>query len=152
MISACDLPKDDDNDAYIVREIRYVEGKLKGRWPAAILVSDPVNNVHIQYKVIKIAASNTYTYQKIPNAIFIRQGKLMELGYVRRRGWLVGAGQSKEVALKWFEDEIMGSTKGLYDSILRAASTHYSAVWIAKVLTKLDQSGSPFWISDRSLV
>lgn len=151
MIGACDLPKDDDNDAYIVREIRYEEGRLKGRWPAAILVSDPVNNVHFQYKVVKIAASTTYTYQKIPNAIFMRQGKIMKLGYVRRWGWLVGAGQSKEVALKWFEDEIMGSTKGLYDSISRAATTHYSAVWIVKVLKKADQSGSLFWISDRSL-
>ena len=152
MISACDLSKDDDNDAYIVREIRYEEGRMRTRWPAAILVSDPVNNVHFQYKVIKIAASATYTYQKIPNALFIRQGKLVKLGYVRRRGWLVGAGQSKEVALKWFEDEVMGTTRGLYDSISVADTTHYSAVWVAKVLAKADQSGSPFWISDRSLI
>lgn len=154
MISACDLPKGDENkDAYIVREIRYEEGRMSTRWPAAILVSDPVNNIHFQYKVIKVAATATYTYQKIPNALFIRQGKLLKLGYVRRRGWLVGVGgtggsQSKEVALKWFEDDIMGTTKGLYDSISKAATTHFSAVWIAKVLAKADTSGSPFWITD----
>lgn len=156
MISACDLPKGDDNkDAYIVREIRYEESRMRTRWHAAILVSDPVNNIHFQYKVIKIAATATYTYQKIPIALFIRQGKIVKLGYVRRRGWLVGVGvggtaggQAKEVALKWFEDEIMGTTKGLYDSISRVATTHYSAVWIAKVLAKADYSGSPFWISD----
>lgn len=152
MLSACDLPKDDVNDAYIVREIRYVESRLKRRWPAAILVSDPVNNVHFLYKVIKIEASATFTYQKVPNAKFIRQGKLVNLGYVRRRGWLVGAGQSKEVALKWFEDEVMGTTKGIYDSISKAALDHYSAEWIAKVFAKADQSGSRFWIPDRSLV
>ena len=126
---------------------------MSTRWPAAILVSDPVNNIHFQYKVIKVAATATYTYQKIPNALFIRQGKLLKLGYVRRRGWLVGVGgtggsQSKEVALKWFEDDIMGTTKGLYDSISKAATTHFSAVWIAKVLAKADTSGSPFWITD----
>ena len=152
MISACDLPKDGDNDAYIVQEIRLEEGRQKSKWPAAILVSDPINNVYFRYNVIRIETSTTFTYQKIPSPIFIRQGKLVKLGYVRRRGWLVGAGQSKEVALKWFEDEIMGTTKRAEEGFARIATAHHSATWIAKVFTKADQSGSPFWISDRFLV
>lgn len=77
----------------------------------------------------------------------------MNLGYVRRWGWLVGTTerQSKEVALKWFEDEVMGTTKGLYNSISTADFDHYSTAWIAKVFAKADQSGSRFWIPDRSL-
>lgn len=148
MIGACDLARDNDQDVYIVREIRFVEGRLKTRWPAAILVSDPTNEVNFRYNVIRVGKSTTYTYQKIPNAVFVRQGKVVQLGYVRRRGWLVGAGQSKEVALKWFEDEIMGTTRGLEGSITKVAGIHYSAAWIAKVIAKADESGSPYWISD----
>lgn len=128
-----------------MREIRFVEGRLKTRWPAAILVSDPTNEVNFRYNVIRVGK---YTYQKIANAVFVRQGKVVQLGYVRRRGWLVGAGQSKEVALKWFEDEIMGTTRGLEGSFTKIAGIHYSAEWIAKVIAKADASGSPYWISD----
>lgn len=148
MIGACDLPKDNDQDFYVVREIRFVEGRLKNRWPAAILVSDPTNKVNFRYNVIRVGKYNTYTYQKIPNVLFVRQGKIVQLGYVRRRGWLVGAGQSKEVALKWFEDEVLGTTRGLDDSIVKVAALHYSAEWIAKVIAKADQSGSPYRIPD----
>lgn len=150
MISACDLPKDNDQDVYIVREIRFVEGRLKSRWPAAILVSDPANEVNFRYNVIRVGKSTSYTYQKIPNAIFVRLGQVVQLGYVRRRGWLVGAGQSKDVALKWFEDAILGTTRGLEGSITKIAGIHYSAAWIAKVIAKADESGSPYWISETS--
>lgn len=146
MISTCDLPKDNDNEAYLVREIRFEEGRLKTRWPAAILVSDLVNQVHFRYNVMRVGT--TYRYQKIPIAIFMRQGKVVKLGYVRRHGWLVGAGQPKEVALEWFEDEILGTTLGLDESITRIAGTHYSTAWIAKVFAKADGSGSPYWIAD----
>ncbi len=122
---------------------------MKKRWVAAILVSDPANNVHFRYNVIPVAKSPTYTYQKIPNAIFMRQGKLVKLGYVRRRGWLVGAGQPKEVALKWFEDEVMGSNMGINEGFARKTKGHYSTAWIEKVFAKADDSGSLFWIADR---
>lgn len=153
MINACDLPPPDNiNDAYIVREIRFEEGRLKTRWPAHILVSDPVKNVHFRYKVIRVGTSTTYKYQKIPNAVLMRQGKLLKLGYVRRWGWLVGGaatGQPKEVALKWFEDEVMGTTRALDENIAKMSKLHYSAAWIAKVMAKATQSGSPYWIPDQ---
>lgn len=79
----------------------------------------------------------------------MRQGMLTKLGYVRRRGWLVGAGQPKEVALKWFEDEVLGTTKGLDDSVSTVTKLHFSATWVAKVFAKADQSGSPYWIPNR---
>lgn len=149
MISACDFPNDDENDAYIVHEIRFEAGRLKPRWPAAILVSDPVNNVYFRYNVVRVGKSTTYTYQKLLNAEFKRQGKVLKLGYARRRGWLVGAGQPKEVALKWFEDEVMGKIQRLDGDVARFATFHFSTVWIAKAFAKADQSGSPYWIEDR---
>lgn len=79
----------------------------------------------------------------------MRQGMLTKLGYVRRRGWLVGAGQPKEVALKWFEDEVLGTTKGIDDSVSTAIKLHFSATWVAKVFAKADQSRSPYWIPNR---
>lgn len=153
MISACDLLKDND-DAYIVREIRFEEGRLKARWPAAILVSDPVNNVHFRYNVIRVGLTTTYTYKKTPIAVFVRKEEVVKLGYVRRRGWLVGVGagvqqQSKEVALKWFEDEILAKTFGIDQNLIKFATSHFSAAWIAKAFAKADQSGSPYWISSR---
>lgn len=152
MISACDLSKDNINDAYLVREIRFEEGKLRARWPAAILVSDPVNKVHFRYNVIRVGRPITYRYQKITNAVFMRQqGKVLKLGYVRRWGWLVGTGQqqSKEVALKWFEDEVMGTTSAPEENIGKMPTLHYTAGWIAKVFAKAAQSGSPYWIADQ---
>lgn len=139
MISACDLPKDHNNDAYILYEIRFEEGRQKARWPAAVLVSDPANNDRFRYNVIRVETSTIYTYQKIPHAIFMRQGKVVKLGYVRRRGWLVGAaGQPKEVELKWFEDEILATTRTLNSDITRVAIAHFSAVWIVKAFAKAD--------------
>lgn len=151
MISACDVPKDKINDAYIVREIRFEEGKLRARWPAAILVSDPVKNIHFRYNVIRVGTPIKYKYQKITNAVFMRQGKVLKLGYVRRWGWLVGAGQQqpKEVALKWFEDEVMGTTSVPEENIGKMPTLHYTAGWIAKVFAKAAQSGSPYWIADQ---
>ena len=150
MISACDLPKDNNNDAYTVHEIRFEEGKMKTRWPAVILVSDPANNVHIRYNVIRVGISSVYKYQKILNAVFMRQGKVVKLGYIRRRGWLVGAGQPKEVALKWFEDEILKKTQALDDdNIARVPQLHFSAAWIKQAIAKADRSGSPYWIANR---
>lgn len=149
MISACDLPKDNNNDAYTVHEVRFEEGRLKTRWPAAILVSDPANNVHIRYNVVRVGTSSLYKYQKILNAVFMRQGKVVKLGYIRRRGWLVGAGQPKEVALKWFEDEILKTTQALDANIAKVPLIHFSAAWIEKAIAKADQSGSPYWIANR---
>ena len=149
MISACDLREDDIDDAYIVREIRFEESKPKTRWHAAILVSDPVKNVHFQYNVIK-GGTPIYRYEKIINPVFMDQGRVLKLGYVKRWGWLVGAGQqTKEVALKWFEDEVMGTTRSVPDEGYGGSMYHYSARWIGKVFTKAARSGSPYWIADQ---
>ena len=83
---------------------------------------------------------------------------------------MVGAsGQSKEGALKWYEDDILGTVQELDGSITTIfvflksclpsvynlsvmtdpiAGVHYSAAWIAKVFAKANQSGSSHWIAD----
>lgn len=60
----------------------------------------------------------------------------MKLGYVRRRGWLVGAGGPKEEALKWFE--------GYLEKVGYAAPpttynepSHFTAIWVQRVFSRL---------------
>lgn len=86
--------------------------------------------------------------RKVSNYKFLRKNAVVELGYYRRHGWLVGAGQPKEAALSWFDQVIYGIThpdrpftvaKGPHD-------IHFTAQWLRKVLIKLSAERSPHWV------
>lgn len=86
--------------------------------------------------------------RKVSNYKFLRKNAVVELGYYRRHGWLVGAGQPKEAALSWFDQVIYGISHP--DRPFTVAkgphSIHFSAQWVRRVLIKLSAERSPHWV------
>lgn len=146
MMEDCPAPNNNPDDAYLVQEIRFIEGRLReGNWPAAILVTDLTTEIDIRYDVTR--QGQKYLIRKVANFKFLRQGQVIKLGYVGRRGWLIGAGMPKEEALKWFE--------GYLDRVGYAAPpttsyepSHYTAIWVRRVFWRLwsEPTRPPHWV------
>lgn len=146
-MNTCDAPDGKSEDAYLVHEIGFVEEGLDWRqWPEAILVSDPVKQYDIRYDLERKAGQ--LMMRKVPNYKFLRKNTVVKLGYLHRRGWLVGAGQPKEAALIWFET-FLNSVKHRpwtpppYKKFL---PPHYSKLWVKRVFSKLLTEISPHWV------
>lgn len=143
----CDAPDDKPEDAYLVQEIGFAEeGTPWEKWPSAILVSDVAKQYDIRYDLER--KGGKMSVRKVLNYKFLRKNDIVELGYLRRHGWLVGAGEPKEAALNWF-DQVIDSV-GHVDRPSTVAqgpyTPHFSGVWIKRVLTKLSTEISPYWV------
>lgn len=146
-METCDAPGDNPEDAYLVQEIGFVEeGTPWEQWPSAILVTDVVKQYDIRYDLERKAGR--IVVRKVSNYKFLRKNAVVQLGYLRRHGWLVGAGEPKEAALSWF-DRVVYSV-GHVDRPSTVAqgpyTPHYTGVWIKKVLFKLSTEMSPHWV------
>lgn len=131
----CPAPDKNPDDAYIVHEIRFSEGKAREKnWPAAILVTDLATGINIRYDVRQ--QGKIYLVRKVVNFKFLRQGQVIKLGHVRRRGWLVGARQPKEQALIWFERYLDGVGYAAPPANVNEPS-HFTAIWVRRVFTRL---------------
>ena len=146
-METCDAPDDKPEDAYLVQEISYVDEGLDWRqWRAAILVSDVVEQYDIRYDLER--KGGKLVPRKVPNYKFLRKNAVVKLGYLRRRGWLVGAGEPKEAALIWFE-EVLKSVKQFPapSTTGRGYRTpHYTDFWVKRVFKKLLTETSPHWV------
>lgn len=146
-METCDVPDGNPEDAYLVQEINFVEtGKAWQEWPSAILVSDIVKQYDIRYDLERKAGK--MVVRKVPNYKFMRQNSVVELGYLRRHGWLVGAGRPKEAALTWFEG-VLNSVGyiGRPSTVPKGRHTpHFTGVWVKRVFAKLSTEKSPHWI------
>lgn len=145
-METCDAPDGDLEDAYLVQEINFVEaGKTWREWPSAILVSDIVKHFDIRYDLER--KGGKMVVRKVPNYKFLRKNAVIELGHLRRRGWLVGAGEPKEAALTWFEGVLnsVGSVGRPSTVPLGRHSPHFTDVWVKRVFSKLSTEISPHW-------
>lgn len=117
------------------------------QWPAAILVSDPVEQYDIRYDLERKGVK--LVLRKVPNYRFLRKNTVVKIGYMRRRGWLIGAGgEPKEAALIWFEG-VLDSVKhrpASPDAVRGFWTPHYSKNWVKRVLNKLLIQKSPHWV------
>lgn len=147
----CFSPIDDQTDSYVVHEITFQAGDQTSRYPHALLVSDMILPYDIRYDVTP--RDKKVVFRRIPNFKFFRNNEMLTLSKVVRRGWLVGHdGSSKQAALDWFESvakNIKWTQLGLRGP---QYNTHYSAIWVGRVLRALDNSQSPFWIRNRDAV
>lgn len=146
-MNTCDAPDGNPEDAYLVQEIRFAEEGMRWeQWPSAILVSDVVKQYDIRYDLMR--KGGKMVVRKVPNYKFLRKNAVIELGYYGRLGWLVGAGQSKEAALIWF-DQVLNSV-GHSDrpfTVAKAPYTlHFSTIWIRRVLVRLSAEKSSHWV------
>lgn len=146
-MNACDAPDGNPEDAYLVQEIRFAEeGTRWEQWPSAILVSDVVKQHDIRYDLMR--QGGKMVVRKVPNYKFLRKNVVIELGYYRRLGWLVGAGQPKEAALIWF-DQVVNSV-GHSDRPFTVAkgpyTLHFSTFWLRRVLLRLSAEKSSHWV------
>lgn len=142
-MSSCDPP---EAGAYIVHEIRYDGGNIRRfwkRWRAAILVTDITTNEDIKYELVKNGAKFIVHRAKVVD--FLQKGKVIKLGYMRRRGWIVGAGAPKEEGLSWFE-QFVGTNGAVSVNAGDAAEYHFSSAWTRNKFAKLFASGSPHWV------
>lgn len=146
-MDTCGAPDDKPEDAYLVQEINFVDEAVNWRqWRLAILVTDFVTQIDIRYDLER--KGGKLVPRKVPNYKFLRQNAVVKLGYLRRHGWLVGAGEPKEAALVWFEGVLKTvkqypapSTTG------RGVQTpHYTNFWVRKVFNKLSTETSPHWV------
>lgn len=155
-METCDVPDGKAEDAYLVQEINFVEaGKAWQEWPSAILVSDIVKQYDIRYDLER--KGGKMLVRRVSNFKFMRNNNnknknknLVELGYLRRHGWLVGAGgpNSKETAaLTWFEGVLnrVGYI-GRPSTVPQGRHTpHFTSVWVKRVFAKLETETSPHW-------
>lgn len=142
----CPAPDNNPDGAYLVHEIRFIEGKVRqGFWPAAILVTDLATEIDIRYDLNR--QGKNYLVRKVTNFKFLRQGEVIRLGYMRRRGWLVGAGVPKEEALKWFEGYLNGVGYASPPSTINEPN-HYTAIWVHRVFLRLSSEATraPHWV------
>lgn len=147
-MNICDAPDGKPEDAYLVHEIGFVEEGLEWRqWPAAILVSDPVKQYDIRYDLER--KGGQLVFRKVPSYKFLRKNSVIKLGYLQRRGWLVGAGgEPKETALIWFET-FLKSVKHrpfLVNTFKKVFPPHYTKIWVKRVFNKLSTEVSPHWV------
>lgn len=145
-METCDAPDDKPEDAYLVQEISFVEaGKAWQEWPFAILVSDIVKQYDIRYDLERKGGKTVV--RKVPNYKLLRKNAVVELGYLKRHGWLVGAGEPKEAALAWFEGVINSVGYVGRPSIvpLGRHAPHFTNVWVKRVFAKLSTEISPHW-------
>lgn len=86
--------------------------------------------------------------RKVSNYKFLRKNAVIELGYYKRRGWLVGAGQPKEAALSWFDQLIhsISHPDRPFTVAKGPQALHFSAHWVRRVLVKLSVERSPHWV------
>lgn len=147
-MKTCDAPGDKPEDAYLVQEISFVDEGLDWRqWPAAILVSDVVEQYDIRYDLER--KGGKLVPRKVLNYKFLRKNAVVKLGHLRRLGWLVGAGEPKEAALIWFE----GVLKSVKQWPSPSATTrgyrtpHFTDFWVKKVINKLLTEVSPHWVA-----
>ena len=146
-MNMCDAPDDKPEDAYLVQEIAFVEeGTPWEQWPSAILVSDVVKQYDIRYDLER--KRGTMVVRKVPNYKFLRRNAVVQLGYMRRRGWLVGAGEPKEAALSWFDGVVNSVPHINRPSTLSRGphAAHHSSIWVKKVFAKLSAEISPHWV------
>ncbi len=146
-MNMCDAPDGKPEDAYLVHEIGYVEEGLEWRqWPAAILVSDPVKQFDIRYDLER--KGGQLVFRKVPNYKFLRKNTVVKLGYLQRRGWLVGAGEPKEAALIWFETFLKSVKHRPYipNPLKKVFPPHYTKLWVKRVFNKLLTEVSPHWV------
>lgn len=146
-METCDAPDGNPEDAYLVQEISFVEaGKAWQGWPSAILVSDIVKQYDIRYDLER--KGGKMVARRVPNFKFLRKNAIVELGYLKRHGWLVGAGEPKATALIWFE-EVLNSV-GHVDrpsTVPKGHHTpHFTDVWVKRVFARLSTEKSPHWI------
>lgn len=142
----CPAPNNNPDDAYLVQEIRFIQGSGRdSSWPAAILVTDLATEIDNRYDVTR--QGQNYLVRKVANFKFLRQGQVTRLGNVRRRGWLVGAGAPKEEALKWFEGYLDRVGYGA-PSFYTYQTTHYTAIWVKRVFARLwsEPMRPPHWV------
>lgn len=147
-MKTCDAPDNKPENAYLVQEISFVDEALDWRqWPAAILVSDLVEPFDIRYDLGR--KGGKLVLRKVLNYRFLRKNTIVKVGYMRRLGWLVGAGgEPKETALIWFEG-VLESVKHRQASPAAARgfwTPHYSKNWVKRVLDKLLIQKSPHWV------
>ena len=142
-MSYCDPP---EGGAYIVHDIHYDGGTVRQlwkRWRAAILVTDITTDEDIKYEIIKTGPKFSVRKAKVVN--FLQNGKVIKLGYMRRRGWIVGAGAPKEEGLSWFE-RFVGTNEAVQVSGGSTPAYHFSSYWSTMMFAKLFDSGSPYWV------
>lgn len=140
-------PDDKPEDAYLVQEISFVEeGKAWQQWPAAILVSDVVKQYDIRYDLER--KGGKMVVRKVPNYKFLRKNVVVKLGYLRRHGWLVGAGEPKKAALIWFEGVLNNvGYVGRPSTIAQGRhAPHFTNVWVKRVFHRLSTEISPHWV------
>lgn len=145
-METCDAPNDKPEDAYLVQEISFVEsGKAWQEWPSAILVSDTVRQYDIRYDLER--KGGKMVVRRVPNYKFLRKDAVVELGSLRRHGWLVGAGEPKEAALIWFEGVLnrVGYV-GRPSTVPQGRhAPHFTDIWVKRVFAKLSTEISPHW-------
>lgn len=135
LIDDCYAPGNKPDDAYLVLEIQFSDGKAREKnWPAATLVTDLATGINVRYGIRQ--QRGIYLVRKVVNFKFLRQGQVIRLAYVRRRGWLVGAGQPKEQALILFEGYLDGVGFAAQPVTVNELS-HFTAIWVRRVFTRL---------------
>lgn len=147
-MDTCDAPDDKPEDAYLVQEIRFAEeGTRWEQWPSAILVSDVIKQYDIRYDLMR--QGGKMVVRKVPNYKFLRKNAVIELGYYRRHGWLVGAGgQPKEAALIWFDQVVnnVGHSDRPFTIAQGPYALHFTTLWIGRVIARLSAEKSPHWV------
>lgn len=146
-METCDAPDGDLDDAYLVQEINFVEtGKARQEWPSAILVSDIVKQYDIRYDLER--KGGNMVVRRVPNYRFLRKNAVIELGDLRRHGWLVGAGEPKEAALAWFEGVLnsVGYVGRPYTAPKGLRTPHFTDIWVKRVFARLSTQTSPHWV------
>ncbi len=146
-METCDAPDDKPEDAYLVQEIRFSqEGTPWQQWPSAILVSDVAKQYDIRYDLER--KGGKMAVRMVPNYKFLRKNAVIELGYYRRHGWLVGAGEPKEAALSWFDQVVksVGHADRPFTVAQGPYALHFSILWVSRVLVKLSAEMSPHWV------
>lgn len=152
-METCDVPNGNAEDAYLVQQISFAEADKPWQvWPAAILVSDLVKQYDIRYDLER--KGGKMVVRKVANFKFMRKmGKdnavLVELGSLRRHGWLVGAGEPKEAAaLTWFEAVL--NSVGYFNRPSTVPqgkhAPHFTNLWVKRVFAKLSTETSPHWV------
>lgn len=145
-MSYCDPP---EVGAYIVHDIHFDGGQIRRfwkRWRAAILVTDISTNEDIKYELYR--DRDKFIVRKAKNFKFLEKGnKVMKLGYMRKRGWIVGAGAPKEDGLRWFEEFIglNGAAFVTQNFVNGNEAYHFTSDWTRRIFAKLFDSGSPHW-------
>lgn len=155
-MSYCDPP---EVGAYIVHDIRFDGGQIRRfwkRWRAVIIVTDIETNEDIKYELYR--DRDKFIVRKSAKGFkFLEKGKVMKLGYMRKRGWIVGGGggagaggspTTKEDGLRWFEQFIglNGAAFVTQNFVNGNEAYHFTSAWTKRIFEKLFNSGSPHWV------